>query len=100
MASDSPSRRTAQLDTEERKHLEGVVSEMRERVKDNVEFRLTQEGLDTEPADRDDLDETTRKLTEEESRTPSTMQPTKSRSCSGGTTAATSATSSRARVAH
>lgn len=58
MPSDSLSQRKAQLDKEEREHLEDVVTEMRERVEDNVEFQLTQKGLDDEPEDVDSLDET------------------------------------------
>jgi hypothetical protein len=64
MASDSLSQRKAQLDKEEREHLEDVVTEMRERVEDNVEFQLTQKGLDDEPEDVDSLDEDTQQLVE------------------------------------
>ena len=64
MASDPLSQRTAQLDTTEREHLEDVVTEMRERVEDNVEFQLTQKGLDDEPEDVDSLDEDTQQLVE------------------------------------
>jgi len=64
MDGNSPSHQKAQLDKAEREHLEDVVTEMRERVEDNVEFQLMQQGLDTEPADFDDLDEDTRKLAE------------------------------------
>ncbi|WP_353635629.1 BREX-5 system adenine-specific DNA-methyltransferase PglX (plasmid) [Halobacterium sp. NMX12-1] len=64
MASDSLSQRKAQLDKEEREHLEDVVTEMRERVEDNVEFQLTQNGLDDEPEDVDSLDEDTQQLVE------------------------------------
>ncbi|MGB9963001.1 BREX-5 system adenine-specific DNA-methyltransferase PglX (plasmid) [Halobacterium sp. MBLA0001] len=64
MASDSLSQRKAQLDKEEREHLEDVVTEMRERVEDNVEFQLTQEGLNDEPEDVDSLDEDTQQLVE------------------------------------
>ncbi|MCF2206453.1 BREX-5 system adenine-specific DNA-methyltransferase PglX [Haloarcula japonica] len=64
MASDSLSQRKAQLDKEEREHLEDVVTEMRERVEDNVEFQLTQKGLDDEPEDIDSLDEDTQQLVE------------------------------------
>jgi len=64
MASDSLSRRQAQLDTEAREHLEAVVTEMRERVEDNVEFQLTQHGLDDETEDVDSLDEETQQLVE------------------------------------
>ena len=64
MSSDSLTTSKAQLDKEEREHLEDIVAEMRERVEANVEFQLTQEGLDNEPADRDSLDEETRQLVE------------------------------------
>jgi hypothetical protein len=64
MASDSLSQRKAQLDKEEREHLESVVTDMRERVEDNVEFQLTQKGLDDEPEDVDSLDEDTQQLVE------------------------------------
>ncbi len=64
MASDSLSQRKAQLDKEEREHLEDVVTEMRERVEDNVEFQLTQKGIDDEPEDVGSLDEDTQQLVE------------------------------------
>lgn len=64
MASDSLSHRKAQLDKEEREHLEDVVAEMRERVEDNVRFQLTQHGLDDEPEDRSALDEEAEQLVE------------------------------------
>ncbi|SEO75703.1 N-6 DNA Methylase [Halorientalis persicus] len=64
MASDSLSQRKAQLDKSEREHLEDVVTEMRERVEDNVEFQLTQKGLDDEQGDSDSLDENTQQLVE------------------------------------
>ena len=64
MASDSLSQRKAQLDKEEREHLEDIVTEMRERVEDNVEFQLTQKGLDEEPEDVDSLDEDIQQLVE------------------------------------
>ena len=62
MASDSLSQRKAQLDKEEREHLEDVVTEMRERIEGNVEFQLAQNGLDDEPEDRGSLDEETQQL--------------------------------------
>jgi hypothetical protein len=62
MASDSLFNRKAQLDKEEREHLEDVVTEMRERVEDNVEFQLTQKGLDHKRGDVDALDGDTRQL--------------------------------------
>ena len=64
MASDPLSQRKAQLDKEEREHLEDIVTEMRERVENNVEFQLTQKGLDDEPEDGDSLDEDTKQLVE------------------------------------
>jgi len=64
MESDSLSQRKAQLDKEEREHLEDIVTEMRGRVEDNVEFQLTQKGLDDEPEDVDSLDEETQQLVE------------------------------------
>jgi type I restriction-modification system DNA methylase subunit len=64
MASDSLSQRKAQLDKAEREHLEDVVTEMRERVENNVEFQLTQKDLDDEPEDGDSLDEGTQQLVE------------------------------------
>ena len=64
MASDSLSQRKAQLDKEEREHLEDIVTEMRERVEDNVEFHLTQKGLNDEPDDISSLDEDTQQLVE------------------------------------
>ena len=64
MASDPLSQRKAQLDKAEREHLEDVVTEMRERVEDNVEFQLTQNGLDDEPEDGGSLDEDTQQLVE------------------------------------
>jgi len=62
--SDTTAARKAQLDTEEREHLEAVVTEMRERVEDNVAFQLTQHGLDDEPEDSDALDEDIQQLVE------------------------------------
>ena len=64
MSGDSLSQRKAQLDKEERERLEDIVIEMRERVEDNVEFQLTQKGLDDEPEDVDSLDEDTQQLVE------------------------------------
>jgi len=52
MAGDSLTQRKAQLDKAEREHLEDVVTEMRDRVKENVRFQLTQQSLD-EPPGRD-----------------------------------------------
>jgi len=64
MSRDSLSQRKAQLDKEEREHLEDVVTEMRERVEDNVEFQLTQKGLNDEPGNLDELDEEAQTLAE------------------------------------
>ncbi|WP_231187581.1 BREX-5 system adenine-specific DNA-methyltransferase PglX [Haladaptatus sp. DYF46] len=64
MERDFLSHRKAQLDKEEREHLEDVVTEMRGRVEDNVRFQLTQRGLDDEPKDRTGLDTDTEKLVE------------------------------------
>ncbi|AGN01218.1 hypothetical protein L593_06355 [Salinarchaeum sp. Harcht-Bsk1] len=64
MASDSLSHHKAQLDKEEREHLEDVVADMRERVEDNVRFQLTQHGLGDEPEDRSALDEEAEQLVE------------------------------------
>jgi type I restriction-modification system DNA methylase subunit len=62
--SDTTIPRKAQLDKAEREQLEDVVTAMRERVEDNVEFQLTQKGLDEEPEDRASLDEGTDYLIE------------------------------------
>jgi hypothetical protein len=64
MDGDSLSQRTAQLDKAEREHLEDVVTEMRERVEDNVEYQISQQGLDTEPDDPTSLNEDTKQLVE------------------------------------
>ncbi len=64
MESDSLSQRTAQLDKEEREHLEAVVTDMRERVEDNVEFQLTQLSLDDAPDDPESLDTEAHQLVE------------------------------------
>ncbi|WP_138006591.1 BREX-5 system adenine-specific DNA-methyltransferase PglX [Halalkalirubrum salinum] len=64
MEGDRLSQRKAQLDKAEREHLEDVVTEMRDRVEDNVRFQLTQQGLDTKPADTDALEEGTSSLVE------------------------------------
>ncbi len=45
--------RTAQLDTEEREHLEDVVTEMRDRVEANVRYRL-EDGYDLDEKPDDD----------------------------------------------
>ena len=54
----------AQLDKEQREHLEDIVTEMRDRVEDNVRFQLTQMGLDTEPGSTESLAEDTRQIVE------------------------------------
>lgn len=64
MAGGTPDQLNAQLDSAEREHLEHVVTQLRDRVEDNVRFQLTQHGLDTEPADTDALDEDTSSLAE------------------------------------
>ncbi|WP_340099917.1 BREX-5 system adenine-specific DNA-methyltransferase PglX [Salinibaculum salinum] len=64
MSGDFLSQRKAQLDKKEREHLENVVTEMRDRVEDNVGFQLTQHGLDDEPADIDSLGEGAQQLVE------------------------------------
>jgi hypothetical protein len=64
MASNPLSQRKAQLDKKERDHLENVVTEMRERVEDNVKFQLKQEGLDEKPGESDPLDTDTQRLAE------------------------------------
>jgi hypothetical protein len=64
MADNTTSYRKAQLDKAEREHLEDVVTEMRERVEDNVRYQLSQKGLNQEPVDRDALDEDTASLVE------------------------------------
>jgi hypothetical protein len=60
----SLSQRTAQLDKAEREYLENVVTEMRERIEDNVEYQLRQQDLDEEPDESDSLDEDTQQLVE------------------------------------
>jgi hypothetical protein len=54
MAGDSLSQRKAQLDKEEREHLEDVVEDLRERAEDNVEYQLRQLGLDSASEDLDE----------------------------------------------
>jgi hypothetical protein len=60
----SLSQRTAQLDKAEREHLEDVITEMRERVEDNVEYQLRQQDLDEQPDESDSLDEDAQQLVE------------------------------------
>jgi hypothetical protein len=64
MANDSLSQRKAQLNKQEREHLEDVVTKLRERVEENVNFQLTQIGLEYEPEDVDGLDAETRHFVE------------------------------------
>ena len=64
MEGDSLSQHKAQLDKAEREHLEDIVTEMRDRVEDNVRFQLTQQGLDDKPDDPSSLDEDTASLVE------------------------------------
>ncbi len=64
MVGDASFQRKAQLDKREREHLEAVVTEMRDRVENNVEFRLTRLGLDTEPEDLDTLEGDARSIAE------------------------------------
>ncbi len=46
MAGSTPQTQTAQLDKAEREHLEDVIAAMRERVESNVEYQLSQQGVD------------------------------------------------------
>ncbi len=62
MTGTSHTQRKAQLDKPEREHLEDIISEMRERVEDNVRFQLTQSNLDTCPSDGELLDQETQQL--------------------------------------
>jgi hypothetical protein len=64
MAGESRSRRTAQLDKADREHLQAVVEKLRERVEDDVRYRLIRTGLDDEPADAESLDGETAQLAE------------------------------------
>lgn len=64
MASDSLSQQKAQLDKEEREHLESVVAEMRKRVEDNVEFQLKQEDLENKPDSLEQADDEKERLVE------------------------------------
>ncbi len=60
----SNNQQKAQLDKAEREHLEDVVTEMRDRVEDNIRFQLTQRSLDDEPEDPDSPEEDTSSLVE------------------------------------
>ncbi|UPM45334.1 BREX-5 system adenine-specific DNA-methyltransferase PglX [Halocatena salina] len=51
MQGNSPQQRKAQLDKEEREHLEDIVTEMRERVEANVRYQLEEYDLEDEPAE-------------------------------------------------
>lgn len=62
MTEENPADRAAQLDEAERDHLQTVVGEIRDRVEDNVAYRLGRLGLDEVPEDRDALDGETRRL--------------------------------------
>ena len=62
MARNSPA--TVQLDRAERDRLETIVAEMRDRVEDNVEYQLAQQGLDADPEDPAALDGDTQRLAE------------------------------------
>ena len=64
MERNSLSNQKAQLDKDEREHLEDVVEKLRSRVEDNVRFQLTQKGLDDEPENKDSLDEDIKQLVE------------------------------------
>jgi hypothetical protein len=64
MTSDSPSQRKAQLDKEEREHLEDIVADLRDRVEANVRFQLRQKDLETEPDNTDTIDGETQQLVE------------------------------------
>ncbi len=64
MSGTSSPKRKAQLDKAEREHLEEIVGDMRERVEDNVDFQLTQHGLDSRPDNPETLDAETQQLVE------------------------------------
>ena len=64
MSGMSSPQRKAQLDKAEREHLEDIVGSMRKRVEDNVDFQLTQRGLDSKPDDPETLDAETQQLVE------------------------------------
>lgn len=64
MASNSLSQQKTQLDKGECEHLESVVEDMREHVEENVEFQLTQKGLDEELMHPDERDDETQDLVE------------------------------------
>ncbi|WP_135304843.1 BREX-5 system adenine-specific DNA-methyltransferase PglX [Haloarcula amylovorans] len=64
MSDISSPQQKAQLDKAEREHLEDIVTEMRDRVEDNIRFRLTQQDLDEKPDDTDALDEEMASLVE------------------------------------
>ncbi len=64
MSGNSLSQRKAQLDKQEREHLEDIVTKMRKRVENNVEFQLKQKGLDPKNENRDAVDEDTHNFVE------------------------------------
>ncbi len=64
MSGTSSPKRKAQLDKAEREHLEKIVGDMRARVDDNVDFQLTQLGLDTKPDAPETLDTESQHLVE------------------------------------
>jgi predicted RNA methylase len=57
MEGNSTAQRKAQLDKEEREHLEDVVTEMRERVEANVRYQLEEYDLEERPAEDTSLSE-------------------------------------------
>ena len=64
MAGKSTQARKAQLDKEEREHLEDVVTEMRERVEANVRYQLEEYNLETRPDEDASLTEEQEDLVE------------------------------------
>ena len=64
MAGESTQLRKAQLDKEEREHLEDVVTKMRERVEANVRYQLEEYNLETRPNEDASLTEEREDLVE------------------------------------
>lgn len=64
MANDSLSQKKIQLNKQERKKLEDTVTEMRERVEDNVSFQLAQRDLNNKPENNEQLNQDSQKLVE------------------------------------
>ncbi|WP_425461871.1 BREX-5 system adenine-specific DNA-methyltransferase PglX [Natronosalvus hydrolyticus] len=64
MAGESTQVRKAQLDKEEREHLEDVVTEMRDRVEANVRYQLEEYDLETRPDEDASLSEEQEDLVE------------------------------------